>query len=277
MKLKYLFPLLALCVFTAITQSRSKSIHIEHEWTTKTDHNTCESVLVDSENNRLVVSNINGKPTEMNGKGSLDLLDFNGKVIQKDWIQGLNAPKGSAILDGILYVTDIDILVAIDIRNGEVVENYKVEGAQFLNDVAAYQGTVYFSDMATGRLHQLFEGKVSTLLSDRASINGLATNAEGDLFFLDANGLFQYSEEEPTLITDEVKGGDGLVIIEKGYFITSQWKGHVFHIENGKATELLNYEEKGKQTADIGYDPNSGTLYIPTFFNNKVEAYEVSI
>jgi hypothetical protein len=47
-----------------------------------------------------------------------------GKMVNLKWMTGLDAPKGAAIHDGKLFVTDIDRLVEIGIDVGEIANTY---------------------------------------------------------------------------------------------------------------------------------------------------------
>jgi hypothetical protein len=38
---------------------------------------------------------------------------------------------------------------------------------------------------------------------------------------------------------------------------------------------LLDTTKEKKNTADIGFDPKTKTVYVPTFWRNSVVAYEV--
>ena len=66
------------------------------------------------------------------------------------------------IMDGKLYVTDIDEIVEIDVESSEISNRYPVEGAQFLNDLDTHDGKVYFTDMRAGSIHVLENGTIST-------------------------------------------------------------------------------------------------------------------
>ncbi len=113
---------------------------------------TPESVLVDGD--RYLVSNINGSPFAKDNNGFISVIDANtGKVTEK-WIEGgknkvtLNAPKGSTIAKGILYVADIDVIRKFDAKTGAPKGEIAVKGATFLNDVASSEdgSTIYFTD-----------------------------------------------------------------------------------------------------------------------------------
>src|SRR5262245_28410939 len=96
-----------------------------------------ESVLFDSAANILYVSNVAGDAAEKDGKGFISRLSQDGKILDLEWVTGLDAPKGLAQAGDTLYVSDIDSLVAIDIKTGTIAKRYPAAGAKFLNDVAA--------------------------------------------------------------------------------------------------------------------------------------------
>ncbi len=250
---------------------------LELIWETDTSLITNESVLYYPEKGQILVSNINGKPTDQDGNGYLSLLDIDGAIEVQEWVTGLDAPKGMAISNGTLYVTNIDELVEVDIAEGIIKNRYAVDGAKFLNDVSIGQGVVYFSDMTTGKLHALVDGEVLTIAEGLDNLNGLAYNDETrKLYMLNNSGLQVRSEDGSiSTINTEVTGGDGLIILEDGVFLASRWQGEIWIIEDGTATKLL--DSKGDmQTADIGYIPEAKMVLVPRFFSNKVSAYKLS-
>jgi sugar lactone lactonase YvrE len=44
---------------------------------------------------------------------------------------------------------------------------------------------------------------------------------------------------------------------------------------DGSKTELIDTRAQKSNTADIGFDPATKTVYVPTFFKNKVVAYRL--
>ena len=246
-------------------------------WETPDSLITNESVLYDEATGTIYVANIEGQdPQEKDGKGSIAIISKDGKIINPAWISGLNAPKGMAISDGKLYVTDIDELVEIDIASSKVSNKWKVEGAQFLNDAAAQGGTVYFTDMAAGKVHSLVEGTITTVSEGNESINGLAISEDGTIYGLDASGLKMWNEDgTATVINPNVKGGDGLVILGDGNFIASRWQGEIYFANDSTQTLMLDTKAAESNTADIGYNASEKIVYVPTFFKNKVAAYKL--
>jgi hypothetical protein len=56
-------------------------------------------MFYDRERNVIYVSNVDGKPNDKDAKGSIALLSADGKKVNHDWVTGLNAPKGLALVD----------------------------------------------------------------------------------------------------------------------------------------------------------------------------------
>src|SRR5262249_27497459 len=68
----------------------------------------------------LVVSEIDGEPWGRDGKAEVGKIARDGKVIDLNWITGLNAPKGLALNGDLLYVADLDELVVISVSKGKI-------------------------------------------------------------------------------------------------------------------------------------------------------------
>lgn len=259
---------------SAIEEPGAKEPSLSLVWETDTTLTTNESVL--PHEGVLYVSNIDGKPTDKDGQGYISKLNTDGQVINLKWVAGLDAPKGMAVMNGKLYVTNITELLAINLADGQIVNRYPVKGAEFLNDVAVVDNKVYFSDMNTGKLHVLENGQVTTLTENHESLNGLAAY-DGKLYGLDAKGLHQFSLDgkEHVTLNGEVTGGDGLIVIDENTFVASRWKGEIWMIKDGLATKMLDSKDQDIQTADIAYIPGEKLVLVPRFFSNKVSAYRL--
>lgn len=246
-------------------------------WETADSLMTNESVLFDDATGTIYVSNIEGQdPLGKDGKGSIAIISNEGKIVNPAWVSGLNAPKGMAISNGKLYVTDIDEFVEIDIATAKVSNKWKVEGAQFLNDVAAHNGTVYFTDMTTGKVHAYADGAISTISEGNESINGIAVATDGTIYGLDASGLKKWNADgTTTVLNTDVTGGDGLVILGDGNFVASRWQGEIWFANDSTQTLMLDTKAAESNTADIGYNAAEKIVYVPTFFKNKVAAYKL--
>lgn len=110
------FTLLCIC-FIMMNGANAKSLG--HHWTVN-GLDQPESVVFDPQNNRLIVSNINGTSLELNGKGYLSLIGLDREIIQKQWVTGLNAPKGESIFKGNVYIADMQTLHIVDAKSGAI-------------------------------------------------------------------------------------------------------------------------------------------------------------
>jgi hypothetical protein len=260
---------------TAATAAPTPSL--QKAWETDSVLTTVESTLYDPAAGVVYASNIEGHHSKKDKKGSISKMKPDGSVSQLKWVTGLNAPKGMALLNGKLFVTDIDELVEINLSGGKIAKRYPVPGAKFLNDAATDGLNVYFSDSETGKVHRLAEGKVSTFAEGFAGINGLSFDDKDQLFILDGKGLRRYNPADKTsqFVNEVVTGGDGLVIIDDSTYIASRWQGEIYLIKNGKEHLLLDTKADSSNTADIDYIPAEKLVLVPTFMKNKVVAYKL--
>jgi len=240
-----------------------------------------ESVLVyrSGRTNLLFVSQIDGDPSATDGKGGIAKMDLNGEVTDKDWVTGLNAPKGMANFDGKLYVADINEVVVINIKSGQVEKKIAIPDAQFLNDVTVdSKGVVYISDTKTGKVHRYQNDLLDDYATKMENANGLKSvgnhlvvGSGTHLYLLDK------SKNKLEIAKGFAQGVDGVEPASKGDFIVSCWAGLIYYVYlDGKIKLLLDSQKEGINTADIGYDTVSQTLFVPNFLKNSVTAYKVS-
>ena len=53
------------------------------------------------------------------------------------------------------------------------------------------------------------------------------------------------------------------------------YRGAIYHVKGGEKHLLLDTRPQKPNSADIGYDAKTRTVYVPTFFTNTVVAYEL--
>lgn len=254
-----------------------------------------ESVVYDSDNDVLYVSNVNGAPDGKDGNGFISRVSLDGELLEKEWVSGLDAPKGLAIAGGKLYAADIDTLVEIDIAGASVTNRYTVADAKFLNDVAASStGDIYVSDMVLNRIHKLGDdsGEFSIWLEspDLLNPNGLyvqdrntlivgAWGVMTDGFATETPGhmlSINIADKSISSIGDGTPIGnlDGVEQDSDGSFYVTDWmNGKLFHITPTGQVDLLLTLEQGM--ADHEFVPATGMIYLPMMNNNKLLAYRV--
>jgi hypothetical protein len=85
------------------------------------------------------------------------------------------------------------------------------------------------------------------------------------------------ADKSLSMIADGMEGGtDGIENVQGNEFIVSAWGGAIWYInEDGSKQLLLDTRAEKANTADIGFDPATKIVYVPTFWGNRVVAYEV--
>jgi hypothetical protein len=253
-----------------------------HQWSTDSVMKVPESVCYDPENKLLYVANIQGKPTEKDGRGFISKVTPQGEVLNLEWVTGIDAPKGMGVYDGKLYVTNIDEIVEIHIGDGEILNRYPCEGARFANDIAINeQGVVFASGMAGGKIYRLKDGSVDVWLdSDKLkSPNGLFTTKDHLMIGIDGKVMkAAYGEEQPEEHIANTGGIDGLEAAGDEYYLKSDWTGHIHLVHPEKEKRLLlDTADDNINAADIEYVPALKMVFVPTFNDNRVMAYKLKM
>jgi len=261
-------------------------------WTTG-GFKTPESVLKDPAASFYYVSNINGSPTGKDDNGFISKIGLNGKVVDLKFIDGktreytLNAPKGLAIDEGILYVADIDFVRAFDLKSGENIANINLAhlGAQFLNDITLDdEGNLYVSDTATNTIYQIEPArgyKVSVYLRSKAlqGPNGVTIHSETKALLVASwsggkiLSIFEGKVEEVPL-TRGFRNLDGIDYDKEGNIYFSDYtQGTIYRLnKEGKVDKIA---DGLNQPADISVDRENSLLLIPEFAANRVKAIPI--
>ena len=242
--------LTSLFVFTGCVADKSPSepetLSLSQGWVLE-GFDSPESIISDGSGNYFV-SNVNGEATKRDGNGYISLISGEGAIIEKNWSgEGtLNAPKGMTLKDGTLYVSDIDALVLINAKSGNIIDRITVEGAAFFNDVAASEQGVFVTDSGLARIHKLENGNLPVWLEadSLAGINGLlpqedrllvTTMSKGEVLSVD------WSSKSITPLVSAMENADGLGQRKDGSFIVSSWPGQIWHGHvNEEPIELLD-------------------------------------
>lgn len=270
--MKNIFFYLFICLATATTAQNHKLVKL---WETDTIIAIPESVLPVS--NVLYVSLIDGAPWEADGKGGIAKVGTNGKVINRYWVKGLNAPKGMGKVGNKLYVADISEVAVIDISTGKILKKIKVVGAEGLNDITVTgNGVVFVSDSKKGTIWRIEEDQPSLYLEEVQGINGLRS-VKNELYIASGKSFMKADiKKQLTPVATLPQGGDGVEPIGNGDFIVTTWGGYIYYVNaNGNVNTILDLTAEKKNTADIGYDPVKRIVYIPTFFGKTVAAYKL--
>lgn len=283
--MKYFLSILSLAVVWVACQPSTKTEtpatpKLTLKWESDTLLTTCESVIYDPSNDVLYVANINGDPSGKDGNGFIAKVSLDGKVTSAQWVTGMDAPKGMGIANGKLYVSDINRVHEVDIATGKIANTYTADSAKFLNDITIdATGKVYISDTGANNILVLDNGKLSVWLEGTEGVNGLLSEADRMVMvsFSGATVSTIDANKQITVRTDSVGFGDGLEATGDGGYLVSGWNGTVYYIDgNWNETLILDTRADSVSAADIEYIAEKKLLLVPTFFKNKVAAYELS-
>ncbi|OMH39683.1 SMP-30/gluconolactonase/LRE family protein [Motiliproteus sp. MSK22-1] len=248
-----------------------------------------ESVVADPGTDLLYISNINGNPFELNGKGYISRVSKNGEVQQQFWIKGLDAPKGMAVVDNYLYVADLNKVHVINLEKGQVVNLLKAPNAKMLNDVtAAPDGTVYISDLLGGAIYRIKDNQLQRWFTSeqlphpngvlwhqgKLLVAGWGYPLNPDFTTATPGSLYQLDPINPSLIP--VASGfqlgnlDGIVAIGTNLYISDWISGEMFRLAGKERTRVLSL---AAGLADIG--AANDVIYAPMMLDNKIVAWKI--
>jgi hypothetical protein len=138
-------------------------------------------------------------------------------------------------------------------------------------------GVIYVSDSKIKKIFKVKDGVSELFVDNLKGPNGVLMR-DKDFYLLDAGGVFKMNADKSlTKITEGMEGGtDGIENVQGNDFIVSCWAGTIYYVSADGTKQLLKdtRPEKGN-TADIGFDPKTKTVFVPTFWNNSVIAYKV--
>lgn len=247
-----------------------------------------ESAIYSTQQKVLYVSNINGEPNAKDGNGFISQLSLDGKPIKREWLKGLNAPKGLGYYYGLLYIADLDELLEVDTGNGRIKRRLKAPGSKGLSDVVVTgNGTVFVSEESGNTIWRLQGGSFAPWVRDPAleGPNGLLFD-KGQLVVAsfgvpraDGQGAENSYLKTVDLTTKTIAARflpiplgnlDGLASDGKGGTVVSDFsRGNVFRIGADGQPNLWLQLTPG--TADLGTAP--GLLLVPQRLENTVSAY----
>ena len=253
-----------------------------------------ESVISDGK--FLYVTNI-GKaldPAAKDGDGFISKLSLDGKVLEaKLNTSKLNAPKGTAIIRGMLYVADIDRIIGIEMATGKQLAEINLNpatGSNFVNDLTKKDDfTLFASCTDVGKVVEvnIRTGNVQIVANVKGA-NGItydkATNQLYTCSFDFQNmqggelGVITWKNSNPGYdkLGDVHGAFDGLALLDDHTLIVSDW-GAMDHpagfvekvdLKTKQATKLDWPVIAGP--ADFYLNVGEKKLYIPALVEGKL-------
>ncbi|MER9118939.1 SMP-30/gluconolactonase/LRE family protein [Mesorhizobium sp. M0954] len=247
-----------------------------------------ESALFDAAGQRVVVSNIVGNPGEADGNGYLSILSMDGKLVTQHWTDGMDAPKGMAIVGGKLYVADLTHVRVVDLASGKLTSTIDVPNAVFLNDVTAdASGKIYVTDMLADTIYRIDGDRPELFVRDAALASPNGIFADGGRLIVASWGKGikpDFSTAEPggllsvdlaTKAVSPLPGAekfanlDGVVAIGGSIYATAYMTGTLYRYKAGGTPQAVATFKPG--SADIGTDGKS-TIFVPLMNDGEIAA-----
>ncbi|MFW0717447.1 acetolactate decarboxylase [Pedobacter sp. N23S346] len=244
---------------------------------------------ITSDGKRFFVSNQGQDFLNKDGDGYISEISADGKLINQKFLPQngiLNAPKGMAVANGILYVADLDRIVGFDINTKKTVFELIIPQAVVLNDVCHLEnGFIGVTETVSGNIYKVnTKNKTFEIIGNLPTANGInydentkrlvvCTNGkilgEGAVYTKTGNGNFQ--------ALPNIANGffDGVEWINDSHLLISDWvtfptKGFgklwIYDLKTQQAKMLLTEES----IADIYYNPTTQKIYMPQMLKNKV-------
>lgn len=261
-----------------------------------------ESVVQDPETGVIYCSNVGGtKATldavvEKDGNGFISTLKPDGSVdvlrfLPKEGDPALNGPKGMAIVGTILWVTDIDRVVAYDLDGGKQLSSFSLvdKNVTFANDLVEVEGALLLTDTAGDQVLQLSGADRGTITGveviDKGifgGANGITVDAKGAIYLatypvgtMPKDGgmvrrfSFGQSLDQRSKLGFAVGAWDGVAVTADGTVYASDWtSGGVWKLAPGGQPEQIASNLKGP--ADLCLLKDGSALLVPQMGANVV-------
>lgn len=249
-----------------------------------------ESVVYDDNRDRFYISNIVGESRAKDRNGFIAAVSREGELIELRWVVGLNGPKGMAIFEKHLFVSDIDELIEIDIEKRKIIKRHSVLGAINLNDVSAdKKGQIYVSDSRTHIIHRFAFGEIKPWFLHESLVrpNGIRFIANHLIVAAGQPGIddpgrerflhkISMTRKRTTIASERFPLGnlDGVEPDNRGgYFVTSGRDGEIMHVGvDGRVVVLLKINTNA---SDLAYVPNHDIIILPLSRASGVMAFRV--
>lgn len=267
----------------AVTAAAAAPPTLEQAWIAEGLANP-ESIVASADGSQYYVSNVAGEGDAIDGQGFIARLSSSGELLEREWVAGLNAPKGLLLHAGQLFVSDVTDLVVIDVDTGKVVARHAAPGAKFLNDVArAPDGAILVSDSGTARIFA-WDGKALVeWLADESlrAVNGLLPEGDRLVVTTMAGKLLavDWKSRAVTPLADGLGNADGVARLEDGSYLVGEWPGRLFHVAPGAGAEsartatLLDSREQKHYLND--FLRVGELLLVPNWEPSTLTAYRI--
>ncbi len=240
-----------------------------------------ESIAYDAERDPYVAVNAGIGQDVIPNNGYISLINPDGTVHTLKWIGvnrnglTLNDPLGSDIINGRLYVADINTVRWFDMVTGEPQGDVVVDKASRFNDIeVAADGTIYTTQTGdqnsdTWRVYRISPQGEASVFAQGPTVNrpnGIAFDPDGNIVVVTVGSgdVLTFSPAGELIRTEQTvdSGNDGLAILDNGTkHVTSVRQGTVSRIRPCQSAEVVASDIPS--AASMVHDPKRNRLVIP--------------
>jgi len=195
----------------------------------------------------------------------------------------LVSPKGMAVSEDNVYVTNVTQIVGYKLKNGKEILRYDVPGAVYLNDIAvSTDNQIFASDMKNNSIvmYNSVKKKGETFKhKDLNSPNGLYYVQQDTTSLL---YIVSFRADAPiqmlNLKSRELKAipntivflADGITKDLEGNWLVSSWTDKILHKFKPDFSDRTKLTDAFQSPADIYYSTVNKELAIPLFEKNSI-------
>ncbi|RMB56941.1 hypothetical protein EAX61_12825 [Dokdonia sinensis] len=243
----------------------------------------CESAVYHPETELIYTSYMGGREA---GDGGIATVSLDGQMVNKNFISGLDDPKGILIQGDKLYVGDNTVFIEADLKTGEILKRHTLPSIGMLNDATiAPDGKIYVTDTRTSEIYELdTEGNFSLWLKDAGLDNPNGILIHDNTMYIASWGgseeggavsKIDMKTKEITPLTEKIGNLDGVRPYDDNHLIISDWRSgkiHTLNLDDGSTKEIL---EVGQSVGDIAYIADKKLLLLPMNRQKKLLIYKL--
>lgn len=252
-----------------------------------------ESVNYDGRSFYVTNIGANPDPGAADGDGFITKVDRNGKVVLESITdEKLNAPKGTAVINNILYVADLERIVAIDLKTGKKVKEISLAqyNTRFTNDITVKNNhTLFVSATDTGSILEVNLNTGKTFEAAKLKgVNGIFYDKKSNILYA-CSFIFEDPQAGQIQEIKWVKGKavynrvgnfkgafDGIWLLDQNTLLVSNWAaldhpaGYVEKIDLKSKTSKKMDLPLMHGPADFYVDMPHKQIFIPVVMEGKL-------
>lgn len=256
---------------------------VAKDWETGADFLFPESAVYDAKRGVVYVSNFDVYGRAVAGQ-FVSKMTLDGKIVEREAIEGLARPTGMAISGDRLFVVERNVVAEIDLETGEAAGRHPLPPGGLPNDIAIdAAGNLYVSDSGKSVVYRrapggAFEEWLTAPVVSQP--NGLLVRDGMLLIGCTGDNALKSVDlvtKKVTVVARFEPGAiDGIKAGHDGDLFVSHAEGRIYRVSaDGRVTKLIDTSGPGQYTADFDYVPEKNLLIVPTYVDNRVVAYRV--